>query len=452
LSLLAIGVLGAGCPWGSFDDLEDKAPVQVLERPDKLSSPQFGFTLLALDHPDHPRTLVVGGHYTDVLALVQLGDTGGIRSTRVARVSSEDLMDGGDREKNLVEAMTRISDSSSGQPRILVGVPQFVYLRTVTLTAEGDLQADSDRKVVTKPGEQLSNLGGALAAGQLDGADTWDWAVAEDDYTYFVLNESFDASDVLRCPIPMSSNALAATGRGLVAGRLFDSDPPGQIAFALGVPRNTEGEVLLYRFGGGAVDCSAGTLTPPVSEPGDKKRFGAALAVTDLNGDGVDDLAVGMPDGANSRVFLYLSSGGQLPAAPDYSLLTTEPGAVAFGQAVAFMDLDGDGRKELVVGDPEASFGDNQGRVHIFGANWAAGDPPLEEVVGDVAPKETFAGADLKKASTHLGTALVGLDWGNPAWPAQELVAGASELIYVFLRTDWPGDATEIGDPRFGDG
>ncbi len=448
-SLAVAALLVTSCTWGGFDDLEKKAPVQVLQRPGKFSSPQFGSHMLALSHPDHPRTLVVSGQYTDVLAVIKLGDNGGIQSTRVASVGSGDLMDAGDRQGNLVQAMTRISDSTDGEPRILVGVPRFQYLRRVTITAEGPLLAEPAQLRVVKPlGGELGNLGGALAAGQFDSADASDWAVAEDDYTFFILNESFDASNVLSCEVPNSGDAMEATGRGLVAGRFFAGDPAGQKAFALGVPRNTGGEVWLYRFESGTVNCNAMHLTPPASEPGDPQQYGTALGVYDLNHDGVDDLVVGMPDGSFSRVFVYLSGGTTLNPTPAYTLDTQEPGAVQFGAAIGFVDLDGDGVKEIIVGDPQADYGDNLGRVHIFGADWAHGGTVTEEVVGDLAQKETFAGADLKEASMNLGTEIVGLDWGNPDWSGEELVVGASELIFVYYLSTWAGDTEETSDPR----
>ena len=164
-------------------------------------------------------------------------------------------------------------------------------------------------------------------------------------------------------------------GAALVTG---DWNADGFADLAIGAPGDTvAGDALA-----GSVAVVWGTETGPdptgatlitlddawiegaVSEPGD--RFGTSLAVGDLDGDMVDDLAIGAPsDGtaAGSVVVLYGADGGfdeateqiiaQAAVLADSSEVpeTSEPGD-RFGHALAIGDLDDDGVDDLVVGAP----------------------------------------------------------------------------------------------------
>jgi hypothetical protein len=107
--------------------------------------------------------------------------------------------------------------------------------------------------------------------------------------------------------------------------------------------------------------------------------FGSAvLGNGDVNGDGYDDIAVSAPNydqlyTDEGAVFLYL--GG--PSGPATNAAWTEFGNQAsahFGEALAFGDVDGDGRSDLVVGAPDWDQGlavDN-GRAYLYRGQDAA--------------------------------------------------------------------------------
>jgi len=118
------------------------------------------------------------------------------------------------------------------------------------------------------------------------------------------------------------------------------------------------------------------TLTTPDATPG--AEFGCSAAVGDVNGDGRGDIAVGACSeqvGANStqgRAYVFSGLNGTLLLALD----TPNPQAIAyFGSPVAVGDVNGDGVGDIAVGATSETVGGNvaQGRAYVFSAG---GIPP----------------------------------------------------------------------------
>jgi FG-GAP-like repeat/FG-GAP repeat len=242
-----------------------------------------------------------------------------------------------------------------------------------------------------------------------------------------------------------SENWTPGTGAGLAVG---DINGDGYDEVMVGEPGSDAVQVYGQHLS------AATELIKHIPHPTNARPapagWGADLAVGDANGDGFDDLAIGAPvstDGvgfASGSVTVLTGSAHGWSSRHLFTLNTpgiagtpTRPsvtwGVDAFGDALAFGDLNGDGRADLIVGAPGIDVQAGGHLQHNAGATY---------VLRGTSSGVTAVGAQRFTQATPgvPGTALARDDWGgvvatgdvNGDGRAETAIGGLDGFVAVF--------------------
>ncbi len=179
---------------------------------------------------------------------------------------------------------------------------------------------------------------------------------------FTIVNPAAPVAEGLR----WSFSGVSANDQAGNVVSLGDVNGDGYPDYIVGAPGVNANSGAAYIFFGGPKPHAIPDVTL-TGEPG--SAFGASAAPAgDVNGDGYPDVIVGAPNyTAGGRVYIFFGGPrlGSKGAASADVIVTGEAGGSLFGSAVSGGgDLNGDGRADIIVGDP--SYGAGIGRAYIF--------------------------------------------------------------------------------------
>lgn len=270
------------------------------------------------------------------------------------------------------------------------------------------------------------------AAGDVDGDGYGDLVVgAPGNRTVYIYRGT--SSGVSSTPIALMGPVNSDFGRAVAGAGDVNGD--GYADVLVGAP--TAGRAFLY-YGGASMDATADVTF----SGGPTSRFGAAVAsLGDGNADGFSDIAIGAPD--EGRVYVF-RGGPSLPAnitAVSASATLTDSMTEGFGATLAGgLDIDGDGRSDLLVGSPDAARGEPAVRLYLGASGGVGTSPARQWAFPGAGSGPTGFGSALHSAGDIDGDGFD--DW----------VVGAPEVAtaYIFRGQAPDGEASPARTYSFG--
>lgn len=323
----------------------------------------------------------------------------------------------------------RIDTDGDGRPELFVAAPRAEGGGLVTLhrwdptgrRSTTDLRVPADQPSV-------SDLGRSVDGADVDGDGRVDVVVSAPSFETpsdgAVL--VFPGGDAAREPWILTGTARRFGTS--VAAADFDADGYGDVA--LTVLDGSSTRVDLHRGGpGGPSLAPSGVLLLEPEEDGPEVRI---FTGGDVDGDGASDLLVGSyRSGHGGVVIAYALRGGTWARvarlAPE--ALPVFAGA-RFGEALAFGDVDGNGRCDVVVGAPGVSAG--EGSLFV----WRDGALPVELEAYSLGAAALGASVGVADLDGDGYLEALGGQPGRSSGGVVQVLAGAQV---------WPGGSAQFG-------
>lgn len=434
-AIVCVLVLSACIPT-EFDDLRGTSPTVALAPPDDYEPRGFGSVLTGY-----------GGDLTGTFASrIAISAGAGSPYTIYPLMIGEEL----DLDTPVLDGCNDEYRCDPSAGRSLAGVPSFGTRQMCIVVPEPELatthtHCEDDR---TSPGIATSTTGvrlGWTAVG-VPRAHPFGSALAgapgEGDGALYRLTDRWDPYDIPGAMLPADGNF----GNAIAIGVLDDDSVIVAAAATEGAMKRVVVAVTDV-----AVD---GTLTTNVHACIDdaSDNFGLALAIGDLNGDGMPEVVVGNGPGEDRANVVRVYDGASMPAAGtcdgswtafEISCPTLDgvscPSSSLFGSALAIGDVDADGVGDLIVGEPSADVGDVGGAGAVFVFHGGGTIEELDDTVVAVHHSSPRDGAQLGATVAAVPGAIADMASGRRR---DELAAGAPgvDRVYVFLCSGLPGD------------
>jgi hypothetical protein len=239
------------------------------------------------------------------------------------------------------------------------------------------MAATSANVIIT--GEATSQFGNSLAVGDFNADGKTDLAVSASGYsTNTGRAYIFNGGSMTATMLATSANVIIT---GETTNNYFsytfasgDFNTDGKIDLAVGTYGYTTNTGRAYIFNGGSMTATMAATSANVIITGETTNnyFGQIFTAGDFNADGKMDLAVGAFGYATSTGRVYIFNGGSMTATMAATsanvVVTGESGAASsFGKYMGVVDINNDGKVDLVVGAP--AYLNSMGKIYIYTNN-----------------------------------------------------------------------------------